>query len=57
MTEVVISGAEESYTIQPLSGAVKKITFDKKIKFILSTPYKHIIHKISTRNDQVINKI
>ena len=32
MAEVVISGAEESYTIQPLSGAVKKITFDKKIQ-------------------------
>ena len=32
MPEVVISGAETSYAIQPVTGAVKKISFDKKLQ-------------------------
>lgn len=32
MQPVTVSGAEASYTIQPVSGAVKKISFDKKIQ-------------------------
>lgn len=32
MDKVVISGAETSYTIQPVTGAVQKISFDKKIQ-------------------------
>ena len=32
MTPVVISGAETSYTIQPITGSVKKISFDKKVQ-------------------------
>ena len=32
MTPVVLAGAEASYTIQPVSGSVKKISFDKKVQ-------------------------
>ena len=32
MAPVVISGDETSYTIQPVTGAVKKISFDKKLQ-------------------------
>ena len=32
MDKVVISGAETSYTIQPTTGAIQKISFDKKVQ-------------------------